>query len=97
MIIFAIKSSNVESRLSSINYAEGTGASISSDFTALYILYSIIRPYRSTTYVDATCCYRRSSVVCQSVCLSRLWALQNGWTDRIPFGMWNRVSPRKHC
>ena len=27
----------------------------------------IFRPHRSTTYVDATCCYRSSSVVCQSV------------------------------
>jgi len=31
---------------------------------------NIIRPYRSTTYVDATYCYRPSSIVCRSVCLS---------------------------
>jgi len=28
----------------------------------------IIRPHRSTTHVDAACCYRPSSVVCRSVC-----------------------------
>jgi len=37
---------------------------------------------RYCTYVDAAYCYRRSSVVCPSVGLSRWWALQNGWTDR---------------
>jgi len=31
---------------------------------------------------DAAYCYRRSSVVCRSVCLQRPWALQNVWTDR---------------
>jgi len=30
----------------------------------------IIRPHRSTTYVDAAYCYRPSSVVCRSVCRS---------------------------
>ena len=30
----------------------------------------IIRPHRSTTYVDAAYCYRQSSVVCRSVCRS---------------------------
>jgi len=29
----------------------------------------IIRPHRSTTYVDAAYCYRTSSVVCRSVTL----------------------------
>jgi len=30
----------------------------------------IIRPHRSTTYVDASYCYRPSSVVCRPVCRS---------------------------
>ena len=30
----------------------------------------LFRPHRSTTYLDAACCYRRSSVVCRSVCRS---------------------------
>jgi len=30
----------------------------------------IIRPHRSTTYIDAAYCYRLSSVVCQLVCQS---------------------------
>jgi len=29
----------------------------------------IIRPHHSTTYVDAAYCYRRTNVVCLSVCL----------------------------
>ena len=36
------------------------------------IIIIIIRLHRSTTYVDAACCYRWSSVVCPSVRLSRL-------------------------
>jgi len=36
----------------------------------------IITPRRSTTYVDAAYCYRPSSVVGLSVCLSQKWALQ---------------------
>ena len=35
----------------------------------------------------AAYCYRRSSLVCSSVSLSRSWALQNGWTDRD--AVWN--------
>jgi len=31
---------------------------------------AIIRPHRSTAFVDAAYCYRPSSMVCQSVCLS---------------------------
>jgi len=36
----------------------------------LLTLFIIIKPHRSTTYVDAAYCYRPSSVVCLSVCLS---------------------------
>ena len=32
------------------------------------IISIIVRPLRSTTYVDAAYCYRPSSVVCRSVC-----------------------------
>jgi len=39
---------------------------------SVVLLGPIIRPHRSTrpTYVDAAYCYRRSSVVCRSVCQS---------------------------
>ena len=33
-------------------------------------LQYLFRPHRRTTYVDAAYCYRSSSVVCRSVCLS---------------------------
>jgi len=52
----------------------------------------IIRPRRSTTYVDAAYCYRPSSVVCRSV-----WSVtvaSPAETDKpieIPFGVWIRV------
>ena len=54
----------------------------------------IIRPHRSATYMRQ---YRRSSGVCRSVCLSRSWALQNGWTDRA--AVWDAKSggSRKTC
>jgi len=40
------------------------------------LVFIIIRPHPSTTYVGAAYCYRRSSVVYLSVCMSLLWALQ---------------------
>jgi len=36
----------------------------------LLLVYIIVRPHRSSTYVDAAYCYQLSSVVCLSVCLS---------------------------
>jgi len=33
-------------------------------------------------HIDEAYCYRWCSVVCLSICLSKSWALQNGWTDR---------------
>jgi len=36
----------------------------------IIVFIIIIKPHRSTTYIDAAYCYRPSSVVCQSVCLS---------------------------
>jgi len=41
-----------------------------------------VRRHRNTTYVDAVYCDITSSVVCLSVCLSQLGAVQNGSTDR---------------
>jgi len=41
--------------------------------------------------------YRRSSVVCRSVCLSRWWTLQKTAEPiEMPFGIWTRVGPRRH-
>jgi len=34
-----------------------------------FFLHPVIRLHRSTTHVDAACCYRPSSVVCQSVAI----------------------------
>jgi len=31
----------------------------------------VIRPHRSSTYIDVAYCYRPSSVVCQSICHNR--------------------------
>jgi len=53
---------------------------------------AIMRPQQS---LDAAYCYRRSSVVWVSVCWSRSWAVQNGWTDRDAVGGWLiHVGPR---
>jgi len=56
-------------------------------FTRVFIArwVRIIRPHRSTMYIDATCCYRCSSVVCQSVGRSVCHnhePCQNGWNVR---------------
>jgi len=66
----------------------------------------IFRPHRSTTYVDAAYCYRPSSVVCRSVCLSVFTLLSHVsltdqdaiWTEdsggpREPFIRWGSRSP----
>ena len=48
----------------------------------------VIRPHRSTAYVDAVYCYRLSSVVGQSVC-------KNADPIKMPFGLWTQVGARK--
>jgi len=50
----------------------------------------IIRPHRSTTYVDAVYCYRPSSVVCRSV-RHTSDPCKNGWTDRDAVWVWHGV------
>jgi len=47
----------------------------------VHIIIIIIRPHRSTTYVDAAYCYRPSSVACWSVCHTSE-PCKNGCTDR---------------
>ena len=57
---------------------------------------SVFWLHRSTTYVDAVHCYRRSSVVCLSVCRDRE-TYKNSWTDR--YAVWDMDSGgrKKHC
>jgi len=45
-------------------------------------------------YVDAAYCYRRSSVVCMSVCQSVtiVSCAQTAEPIEMPFGLWTRVS-----
>jgi len=60
-------------------------------------------PHHSTTYVDAACCYRPSSVVCLSVGLSVSWSVtrsepcKNGWTDRDVLWVVDSDGPKKPC
>jgi len=58
----------------------------------------IIRPHRSTTYVDATYCYQLSSVVCWSVCLSvtQVSPAKTAKLIEMPFGLRTGVGPRNH-
>jgi len=65
----------------------------------------IIMPHRSATYLDATYCYRPSSVVCRSVCLSvglscrsvtLLSPAKTAEPIEMPFGLWTQVVPRNH-
>jgi len=46
---------------------------------------------------DAAYCYRRSSVVCLSICWSRLWVMKNGWADQDAIVGLIIVSQRNHC
>jgi len=52
----------------------------------------IIRPHRSTVYVDAAYCYRPSNVVCQSVTV--MSPAKTAEPIEMPFGLWTRVGPR---
>jgi len=49
-------------------------------------------------YVDAAYCYRPSSMVCLSVCLSVrvVSPAKMAKLIKMPFGLRNRVSPRNH-
>jgi len=66
----------------------------------MMIMMVIIRPHRSTTYVDAAYCYRPSSVVCRSVCLSVCHASEpckNGCTDRDAVWVEDSCEPKEPC
>jgi len=58
----------------------------------------IIRPHRSTTYVDAAYCYTPSSIVCWSVSLSGTLVSPAKTAEPIemPFGFWTWVGPVSH-
>jgi len=53
-------------------------------------VFVLFRPNRITTYVDTTYCYRLSSVVCLSVCLSAITVgpAKTAEPIEMPFGMW---------
>jgi len=58
----------------------------------------IIRPHRSTTYVDEAYCYRLSSKICLLVCLS-VTIMSHAITAEpveILFGLWTQVGQRNH-
>ena len=58
------------------------------------------RPHRSTAYIDAAYCYRSSSVVCRSVCLSVCHTgepCKNGCTDRDAVWLEDLRGPREPC
>jgi len=61
-------------------------------------LHFIFRPHRSTKYVDVAMCFRPSSVVCWSVCLS-VTLVSPAKTDepiKMPFWLRTQVGPRNH-
>ena len=67
------------------------------DFYTLYM----VRPHRSTTYVDAAYCYRPSSVVCRllvcrSVCHTSE-PCENGCTDRDAVWVEDSAGPKESC
>jgi len=54
---------------------------------------TIIGPHRSISYIDAACCYRPSSMVCQSICHSSE-PCKTTEPTAMPFGLWARVDSR---
>ena len=68
-------------------------------FNSLAVHPNIIRPHRTTTYVDAAYCYRPSIVVCRSVCLSVCHTSEpckNGCTDRDALWVEDSGGPGNH-
>jgi len=53
----------------------------------------IIRPHRSTAYVDVAYCYGRNGVVCRSVCHS---PAKTAGPSEMSCGVWTRVGPGNH-
>ena len=58
--------------------------------------YVIVRPHRSTAYVDVAYSYRPSSVVCRSVCHASE-PCKNGCTDRAAFWVEDLGGPGEPC
>jgi len=60
--------------------------------------FTIIRPHCSTTYIDAVCCWRPSSMVCLLVCLSvtLVSPAKTAEPIQMPFGLRTWVGPRDH-
>jgi len=61
----------------------------------------VVRPHRSTTYVDTVYCYRPNSVVCLSVCMSVCLSHQMSPAKmaepiEMPFGLMTWVGPGNH-
>jgi len=64
----------------------------------IIIIIIIIRPHCSTTYVDAACCYRLSSVVFRLVCQSHTSEpCKNGWTNRDAVWVEDLGGPGEPC
>jgi len=59
--------------------------------STINIVVGIIRPHRSTTYVDAAYCYQPSSFVCRSVTLVSL--AKTAELIEMPFGLRTWLSP----
>ena len=60
------------------------------------IIITIIRPHRSTMYVDAAYCYRLSSTVCRFVCLTLVSPAKTAAPIELPFGLRTWVGPGNH-
>jgi len=58
------------------------------------LAFVVVRPHCSTMYIDASYCYRPSSVVCRSATLVSL--AKTAEPIELPFGLRTRVSPRNH-
>jgi len=56
----------------------------------------LIRPHRSTTYVDVAYSYRPRSMVCRSVCHASE-PCKNSWTDRDAIWVVDSGGPKKAC
>jgi len=94
-VTFVHKSGGNSSRSCTFSDLPGATSGAKCDAGCLVI---IIRPHRSTTYVNAAYCYRPSSMVCPSVGLPLTVVIPVKTAEPIemPFWLRNRVGPRNH-
>jgi len=77
-----------------LHFRNSAGLHCNSIATALFIC--VIRPHRPYYVRDAVYSYRPNSVVCRSLCHTKLSAAKTAEPIEIPFGLWAHMGSRNY-